>query len=93
MEQYVRANFTNGAWHRRRWLTIFPEGGFKYKRVANSRRFAEKNNLPDLEHCTYPRHFGIHTATKVVYLFFKIFNIFKEWRLQIHARCNHCLLG
>ena len=46
MENYVRANFTNGAWRRRSWLIIFPEGGFKYKRLTNSRRFAEKNNLP-----------------------------------------------
>ena len=65
MESYVRTNFNNGTWRKRRWLTIFPEGGFKYKRLANSRRFAEKNELEQLEHCTYPRHFGIHTATKV----------------------------
>ena len=49
----------------RQWLIIFPEGGFKYKRLANSNRFAEKNNLPKTSFVTYPRHHGIYTALKV----------------------------
>jgi len=60
--QYVKKYFNCTSWRKRRWLTIFPEGGFKYKRVHNSKKFAQKNNLTELEYCTYPRHYGIHAA-------------------------------
>ena len=39
----------------RRYLVLFPEGGFLHKRKASSQQFAKKNDLPLLEHCTVPR--------------------------------------
>lgn len=39
----------------RKWIVLFPEGGFLTKRKPISKRFAEKNNLPDLENVTVPR--------------------------------------
>ena len=39
----------------RRYLVLFPEGGFLHKRKAISHQFAKKNDLPILEHCTLPR--------------------------------------
>lgn len=40
---------------KRKWMVLFPEGGFLRKRKAVSHRFAEKNNLPQLHHVTLPR--------------------------------------
>ncbi|XP_077989709.1 acyl-CoA:lysophosphatidylglycerol acyltransferase 1-like [Glandiceps talaboti] len=43
-------------WQRfRKWVILFPEGGFLRKRRAASQKFARKNNLPVLEHVTLPR--------------------------------------
>lgn len=39
----------------RKWMVLFPEGGFLRKRKEVSQRFAEKNNLPVLNHVTVPR--------------------------------------
>lgn len=39
----------------RRWLVLFPEGGFLTKRRSISQKFAEKNNLPLLHNVTWPR--------------------------------------
>ncbi|XP_060559691.1 acyl-CoA:lysophosphatidylglycerol acyltransferase 1-like [Ruditapes philippinarum] len=39
----------------KRWLVLFPEGGFLYKRRERGQIFAKKNNLPILSHCTLPR--------------------------------------
>jgi len=39
----------------RRYLVLFPEGGFLRKRKAISHQFAKKKDLPLLEHCTLPR--------------------------------------
>jgi len=39
----------------RKWLILFPEGGFLWKRRKASQRFAEKQGLPHLEHVTLPR--------------------------------------
>lgn len=33
----------------RKWMILFPEGGFLCKRRETSQRFAKKNNLPILE--------------------------------------------
>ncbi|CAG7700231.1 unnamed protein product [Allacma fusca] len=41
--------------YRRKWLVLFPEGGFLRKRRTASQRYAEKNGLPMLEHVTLPR--------------------------------------
>jgi len=39
----------------RRFMVLFPEGGFLRKRKAVSQAFAKKKDLPNLEHCTVPR--------------------------------------
>lgn len=39
----------------RKWMVLFPEGGFLRKRRAVSQKFAEKNNLPLLNNVTLPR--------------------------------------
>ncbi|XP_060531420.1 acyl-CoA:lysophosphatidylglycerol acyltransferase 1-like isoform X2 [Cylas formicarius] len=39
----------------RKWLMLFPEGGFLRKRKAVSHRYAEKNNLPKFENVSLPR--------------------------------------
>ncbi|CAG9858624.1 unnamed protein product [Phyllotreta striolata] len=40
---------------RRKWLMLFPEGGFLRKRKAVSHRYAEKMNYPKYEYVTLPR--------------------------------------
>ena len=39
----------------RRCLVLFPEGGFFAKKKESNIRFAKKNDLPMLHHCSYPR--------------------------------------
>lgn len=39
----------------RKWIVLFPEGGFLRKRRETSQAFAKKNNLPFLTHVTLPR--------------------------------------
>lgn len=39
----------------RRWMVLFPEGGFLRKRLEVSQRYAAKNNLPILTNVTLPR--------------------------------------
>ncbi|XP_048840922.1 acyl-CoA:lysophosphatidylglycerol acyltransferase 1 [Brienomyrus brachyistius] len=39
----------------RKWIVLFPEGGFLRKRRESSQSFAKKNNLPHLTHVTLPR--------------------------------------
>lgn len=39
----------------RKWMVLFPEGGFLHKRRAVSQRYIEKMNLPPLEYVTLPR--------------------------------------
>ncbi|CAH1110670.1 unnamed protein product [Psylliodes chrysocephalus] len=39
----------------RKWLVLFPEGGFLRKRKAVSHRYAEKMNYPKYEYVTLPR--------------------------------------
>lgn len=46
----------------RKWIVLFPEGGFLRKRRETSQAFAKKNNLPFLTHVTLPR-FG---ATNII---------------------------
>lgn len=41
--------------HKRKWLVLFPEGGFLKNRKPSSKRYAEKNNLPVLENVSLPR--------------------------------------
>ncbi|KAK9886975.1 hypothetical protein WA026_019232 [Henosepilachna vigintioctopunctata] len=46
---------------KRKWLILFPEGGFLRKRKATSQKYALKNNLPHLEYVTVPRVGALHT--------------------------------
>ncbi|XP_045130163.1 acyl-CoA:lysophosphatidylglycerol acyltransferase 1-like [Portunus trituberculatus] len=39
----------------RKWLVLFPEGGFLKNRKPSSQRYALKNNLPVLENVSLPR--------------------------------------
>lgn len=39
----------------RKWMVLFPEGGFLRKRRAVSQKYAQKNNLPILNNVTLPR--------------------------------------
>lgn len=39
----------------RKWIVLFPEGGFLRKRRETSQAFAKKNSLPPLTHVTLPR--------------------------------------
>jgi len=39
----------------RRYMVLFPEGGFLHKRKAISDQFAKKKDLPMLKNCTLPR--------------------------------------
>lgn len=52
MRQHLRDSFIP---LERRWMVLFPEGGFLRKRREVSQRFAEKNNLPSLENVSLPR--------------------------------------
>ncbi|MFH4977750.1 hypothetical protein AB6A40_004459 [Gnathostoma spinigerum] len=43
-------------WDRdRRWIIIFPEGGFYYKRIESSQRYGRENGYPFLRYTTLPR--------------------------------------
>ncbi|CAH1128432.1 unnamed protein product [Ceutorhynchus assimilis] len=50
----------------RKWLVLFPEGGFLRKRKAISHRYAEKNNLPKFEHVSLPRVGALKTIMSTV---------------------------
>ncbi|KAG2458661.1 acyl-CoA:lysophosphatidylglycerol acyltransferase 1, partial [Polypterus senegalus] len=39
----------------RKWIVLFPEGGFLRKRRETSQLYSKKNNLPFLTHVTLPR--------------------------------------
>lgn len=39
----------------RRWLVLFPEGGFLKKRIVKGQQYAQRNNLPILHNITLPR--------------------------------------
>jgi len=51
---------------RRKWMVLFPEGGFLRKRKQTSQRFALKNNLPVLEYVTLPRVGALQTIVDTV---------------------------
>lgn len=51
----------------KKWMVVFPEGGFLYKRKISSQRYAKKNNYPVLEHVTLPRIGAVKTITDSLY--------------------------
>ncbi|XP_011499600.1 PREDICTED: acyl-CoA:lysophosphatidylglycerol acyltransferase 1-like isoform X2 [Ceratosolen solmsi marchali] len=50
----------------RKWMVLFPEGGFLCKRLETSQKYAKKNNLPILENVTLPRVGALQTIFDVV---------------------------
>ncbi|XP_036438109.1 acyl-CoA:lysophosphatidylglycerol acyltransferase 1 isoform X1 [Colossoma macropomum] len=53
---YLKAHLDKYYYSRdRKWIVLFPEGGFLRKRRETSQSFAKKNELPYLTHVTLPR--------------------------------------
>ncbi|CAL8084654.1 unnamed protein product [Orchesella dallaii] len=52
LESYLKGIFLP---RERKWLVLFPEGGFLRKRKDASKRYAAKQGLPNLEFVTLPR--------------------------------------
>jgi len=50
----------------KRWIGIFPEGGFLYKRLETSQRYARANNYPVLHYCTLPRIGSVKTVIETL---------------------------
>lgn len=50
----------------KRWIVLFPEGGFLYKRRETSQNFAKKHDLPVLSHVTLPRLGALNTILNTV---------------------------
>ncbi|KFM73636.1 Acyl-CoA:lysophosphatidylglycerol acyltransferase 1, partial [Stegodyphus mimosarum] len=51
----------------RRWIILFPEGGFLSKRKETSVKYASKNNFPILEHVTLPRVGAMHVILNTLH--------------------------
>lgn len=61
--ELLKEHLENVFWLRdRRWVIIFPEGGFLYKRRQASQTYAAKYSFPHLEHATLPRTGAIRTV-------------------------------
>ncbi|XP_055879310.1 acyl-CoA:lysophosphatidylglycerol acyltransferase 1-like [Biomphalaria glabrata] len=50
----------------KKWLLVFPEGGFMYKRLESSQQYARKNGYPVLQHTTLPRIGAVKTILDTV---------------------------
>lgn len=50
----------------RRWMVLFPEGGFLRKRLEVSQKYAAKNNLPMLKNVTLPRIGALKAIMEVI---------------------------
>uniref|UniRef100_A0A8D3CVL9 Lysophosphatidylglycerol acyltransferase 1 n=1 Tax=Scophthalmus maximus TaxID=52904 RepID=A0A8D3CVL9_SCOMX len=50
----------------RKWIVLFPEGGFLRKRRETSQLFAKKRSLPHLTHVTLPRLGATHVILKTL---------------------------
>jgi lysophosphatidylglycerol acyltransferase 1 len=50
----------------RKWIVLFPEGGFLRKRLEASQRYAMKNNLPHLKNVTLPRIGAVKTVIEAL---------------------------
>uniref|UniRef100_A0A915D7X6 Phospholipid/glycerol acyltransferase domain-containing protein n=1 Tax=Ditylenchus dipsaci TaxID=166011 RepID=A0A915D7X6_9BILA len=54
-------------WDRdRRWVILFPEGGFYYNRVESSQRYAKLHGYPHLQWTTLPRMGAVKTILEEV---------------------------
>uniref|UniRef100_A0A0N4ZWW2 PlsC domain-containing protein n=1 Tax=Parastrongyloides trichosuri TaxID=131310 RepID=A0A0N4ZWW2_PARTI len=53
LKDHLRKTF----WNRdRRWVILFPEGGFFYKRIKDSQAYGKKHGFPHTTHVTLPRY-------------------------------------
>ncbi|XP_066150526.1 acyl-CoA:lysophosphatidylglycerol acyltransferase 1-like isoform X2 [Euwallacea fornicatus] len=50
----------------RKWLVLFPEGGFLRKRKAISHKYADKHNLPKFENVSLPRVGALKVIMKTI---------------------------
>lgn len=50
----------------RKWVVLFPEGGFLRKRRETSQKYALKNNLPVLQHVSLPRVGALQAIIDIV---------------------------
>lgn len=50
----------------RRWMVLFPEGGFLRKRLEVSQKYAAKNNLPMLKNVTLPRIGALKAIMEII---------------------------
>ncbi|NXU01110.1 LGAT1 acyltransferase, partial [Buphagus erythrorhynchus] len=57
LEKYYRSR-------NRKWIVLFPEGGFLRKRRETSQAFAKKNNLPFLKHLSLFHSNGLENVLK-----------------------------
>ncbi|KAF8383288.1 acl-14 [Pristionchus pacificus] len=54
-------------WDRdRRWVLLFPEGGFYYKRVESSQKYGETNGFPHLLYTTLPRQGAVQAILEEI---------------------------
>ncbi|VDO64146.1 unnamed protein product [Heligmosomoides polygyrus] len=54
-------------WDRdRRWVIVFPEGGFYHKRVESSQRYGKLNGFPHLKFTTLPRQGAVKAILEQV---------------------------
>ncbi|CAJ0577014.1 unnamed protein product, partial [Mesorhabditis spiculigera] len=52
----LKDHLKNVFWERdRRWVILFPEGGFYFKRIESSQAYGQKNGFPHTEYTTLPR--------------------------------------
>uniref|UniRef100_A0A7E4W1C5 Acyltransf_C domain-containing protein n=1 Tax=Panagrellus redivivus TaxID=6233 RepID=A0A7E4W1C5_PANRE len=59
----LREHLQNVFWERdRRWVILFPEGGFYYKRIDSSQKYGREHGFPHLEHVTLPRMGAVKTV-------------------------------
>ncbi|XP_025089152.1 acyl-CoA:lysophosphatidylglycerol acyltransferase 1-like [Pomacea canaliculata] len=52
LEEHLKQHYSSS---KRKWIILFPEGGFLRKRREASQEYARKNGYPVLQHVTLPR--------------------------------------
>ncbi|XP_011871934.1 PREDICTED: acyl-CoA:lysophosphatidylglycerol acyltransferase 1-like [Vollenhovia emeryi] len=50
----------------RKWIVLFPEGGFLHERKESAQKYAKKNNLPILENVALPKVGAMHTILETL---------------------------
>jgi len=73
---------------RRKYIVLFPEGGFLRKRKPVSQRYAKKNDLPMLEYCTLPRTGALEVILDILGPVNKVNNGFANSNLQDDSKIS-----